>query len=373
MAKMTVNTCTHGPPRARSTCTRRRGFAPRGDRGPHPRAPTVTRDTAPCIRPEGVSSHVREPCFLLVDFPRTGQGSCASWACSPPTRATDKVDLGVGVYRSPEGQDARHGRRQDGRAVDLGGAGDQRAMSAYPVIRPFLDAMRGLILGDAVPGGARRGLRHARRHRRGAAGAGNEPPPVSPDAAVWIIRPDLAEPSCDHRASRPEKRNLPLLTTARRAGIDRDGMLADLARRRPVTLILLSRLLSQPHRRRPDTGRLARGSPRICQRTGAIPFVDMAYLGFAESLEADAEGHAPPCRDPAGGFHRRQLFQEFRPLPGARAAWSSSSPPKAPRREVAFGTLANLNRQNYAFPARPRRAGRGDDPQRPDPAGQLAR
>jgi aspartate aminotransferase len=28
----------------------------------------------------------------------------------------------------------------------------------------------------------------------------------------------------------------------------------------------------------------------ICQRTGAIPFVDMAYLGFAESLEEDAAG-----------------------------------------------------------------------------------
>jgi aspartate aminotransferase len=48
--------------------------------------------------------------------------------------------------------------------------------------------MRGLILGDACAGRRVAGLRHARRHRRGAAGPGDDRH-LTPEATVWISDP----------------------------------------------------------------------------------------------------------------------------------------------------------------------------------------
>jgi aspartate/tyrosine/aromatic aminotransferase len=125
-------------------------------------------------------------------------------------------------------------------------------------------------------------------------------------------------------------------------------MLADLAQAKAGDLILLHACCHNP------TGAdLAlddwREIAEICQRTGAIPFVDMAYLGFAESLEEDAAGTRLLTATPAGGLHRRQLFQEFRALPGT----GGRRPDRHRRRRTAAaaaGTLAEFNRQNYTFP-----------------------
>jgi aspartate aminotransferase len=82
--------------------------------------------------------------------------------------------------------------------------------------------------------------------------------------------------------------------TARRAGIDRDGMLADLAGARPGDVILLHACCHNPTGRGPapeDWREIA----AICRRTGAIPFVDMAYLGFGRP-RGRRRRHAPPGR-----------------------------------------------------------------------------
>ena len=199
---------------------------------------------------------------------------------------TDKVDLGVGVYRSPEGKTPVMAavKTAEQRIWEAQETKGYVGLSGDPA---FLDAMRGLILGDAVPaarvaacgtpggtGAVRQVLEMTRR--------------LSPDAAVWISDPTwpnhpaiighLAQKSATYRYYDRET-----------GGIDRDGMLADLARTQAGDVILLHACCHNP------TGAdLTPGDWReiaaICQRTGAIPFVDMAYLGFAESLEADAEG-----------------------------------------------------------------------------------
>ena len=281
---------------------------------------------------------------------------------------TDKVDLGVGVYRSPEGKTPVMAavKTAEQRIWEAQETKGYVGLSGDPA---FLDAMRGLILGDAVPaarvaacgtpggtGAVRQVLEMTRR--------------LSPDAAVWISDPTwpnhpaiighLAQKSATYRYYDRET-----------GGIDRDGMLADLARTQAGDVILLHACCHNP------TGAdLTPGDWReiaaICQRTGAIPFVDMAYLGFAESLEADAEGTRHLCHEPAGGLHRRQLFQEFRPLPGARRR----GPRRHRRRRPEGGRLRHARQPQPAelrLPARPRRAGGGDDPERPDTARRLAR
>jgi len=258
---------------------------------------------------------------------------------------TDKVDLGVGVYRSPEGKTPVMAavKTAEQRIWEAQETKGYVGLSGDPA---FLDAMRGLILGDAVPaarvaacgtpggtGAVRQVLEMTRR--------------LSPDAAVWISDPTwpnhpaiighLAQKSATYRYYDRET-----------GGIDRDGMLADLARTQAGDVILLHACCHNP------TGAdLTPGDWReiaaICQRTGAIPFVDMAYLGFAESLEADAEGTRHLATSLPEVFIAASCSKNFglyRERAGVVLVVTGEGAP----REAAFGTLANLNRQNYAFP-----------------------
>ncbi|WP_372922229.1 aromatic amino acid transaminase [Roseovarius sp.] len=257
----------------------------------------------------------------------------------------DKVDLGVGVYRSPEGKTpvmaaVKSAEQRIWEAQETKG---YVGLSGDPA---FLDAMRGLILGDAVPaarvaacgtpggtGAVRQVLEMTRR--------------LSPDAAVWISDPTwpnhpaiighLAQKSATYRYYDRET-----------GGIDRDGMLADLARTQAGDVILLHACCHNP------TGAdLTQGDWReiaaICQRTGAIPFVDMAYLGFAESLEADAAGTRHLAATLPEVFIAASCSKNFG-LYRERVGVVLVVTGEAASREAAFGTLANLNRQNYAFP-----------------------
>lgn len=258
---------------------------------------------------------------------------------------TDKVDLGVGVYRSPEGKTPVMAavKTAEQRIWEAQETKSYVGISGDPA---YLDAMRGLILGDAVPaarvaacgtpggtGAVRQVLEMSRR--------------LSPDAAVWISDPTwpnhpaiighLAQKSATYRYYDRET-----------GGIDRDGMLADLARTQAGDVILLHACCHNPTGAdlTPDDWREIAA---ICQRTGAIPFVDMAYLGFAESLEADAEGTRHLAATLPEVFIAASCSKNFglyRERVGVVLVVTGEGAP----REAAFGTLANLNRQNYAFP-----------------------
>jgi aspartate aminotransferase len=87
----------------------------------------------------------------------------------------------------------------------------------------------------------------------------------------------------------------------------------------------------------------------ICERTGAIPFVDMAYLGFAESLEEDAAGTRHLAANLPEVFIAASCSKNFglyRERAGVVLIVTGEGAP----RQAAFGTLSDFNRQNYTFP-----------------------
>ncbi|MDG3041622.1 amino acid aminotransferase [Roseicyclus marinus] len=254
----------------------------------------------------------------------------------------DKVDLGVGVYRSPEGTTpVMTAVKAAERAI-----WERQETKGYVGLRGdpgFIDAMRRLILGDAVPearvagAGTPGGTAAVRQvlesvHR------------LQPGATVWISDPTWPNHPAiiDHLG---QKRRTYRYYDGATGGLDRYGMLADLAGVRAGDLILLHGCCHNPTGVDPTLADW-RAIADLCARSGAIPFVDMAYQGFGEGLEADAAGVrllagalpevfvAASCSKNFGLYRERVGVVLI--VTGAKAA--------------AEGVLAGMNRQNFAFP-----------------------
>jgi aspartate/tyrosine/aromatic aminotransferase len=257
----------------------------------------------------------------------------------------DKVDLGVGVYRSPDGVTpimtaVKTAERR------IWETQQTKSYVGIPGDPAYLDAMRTLILGDAVAAS-----RVAGCATPGGTGAVRQVLEMtrwlSPDATVWISDPTwpnhpailrhLSQKSTTYRYYDPET-----------GGIDRDGMFADLALAKAGDLILLHACCHNP------TGAdLAPGDWQeiagICARTGAIPFVDMAYLGFADSLEEDAAGTRRLAATLPEVFIAASCSKNFG-LYRERAGIVLIVTGEGAPRDAAAGTLSEFNRQNYTFP-----------------------
>jgi len=258
---------------------------------------------------------------------------------------TDKVDLGVGVYRSPEGKTPVMAavKTAEQRIWEAQETKSYVGISGDPA---FLDAMRRLIFGDAVSAarvagcatvGGTSAVRQVLEMTRW----------LTPEATVWISDPTWPNHPAiiDHLSQKKASYRYYDRDTG---GIDREGMLADLARAQVGDLIVLHACCHNP------TGAdLLPGDWReiaaICARTGAIPFVDMAYLGFAESLEADAEGTRHLAATLPEVFIAASCSKNFG-LYRDRAGVVLVVTGEGASRDAAFGTLSNFNRQNYTFP-----------------------
>lgn len=257
---------------------------------------------------------------------------------------TAKIDLGVGVYRDPEGRtpvmaavkaaEARIVETQDTKTY-LSLAGDGA----------FLDTMRDLILGGAVPA--------ARVAAVGTPGGTSAVRQICelirrarPETTVWVS----AQTWPNHG---------PLITAAELAirpyryldadagALDREGMMADLAKTAAGDVVLLHGCCHNPtgvDLTLQDWAEIA----ALLEQRGAIPFVDMAYQGFGEGLDADAGGlRHLAARLPemlvAGSCSKNfGLYRE-------RVGIAMAIVPEDARARLA-GTLAGLSRQAFAFP-----------------------
>lgn len=256
-----------------------------------------------------------------------------------------KVDLGVGVYRSPDGRtpvmaavkqaEQRIWQNQNTKSY-VGLAGDPA----------FHGAMRSLVLGDAVPVG-----RVAAAAAPGGTGAIRQilemTKRLTPDAAVW-----LSDPTWPNHSSIARYLGLTIRTyryyDAETGGLDRAGMMADLSAAAPGDLVLLHACCHNP------TGvELSlqdwQAIGATLETTGAIPFIDMAYQGFGNSLEEDAAG----TRLLAGMLPETLIaascsknFGLYRDRVGIAIAVTSGETAQS----AAQAMLAYFNRQNYSFP-----------------------
>ncbi|WP_342078087.1 amino acid aminotransferase [Yoonia sp. SS1-5] len=257
----------------------------------------------------------------------------------------DKVDLGVGVYKDATGNTPvmRAVKEAERRILADQSTKAYTGLAGDPA---FGAAMRDLVLGDSVaadrvaavatPGGTG-AIRQALELIKMAA----------PDATVWLSNPTwpnhpsiikyLGMKMAEYRYFDNETR-----------GIDYTGLIADLDQVQPGDVVLLHGCCHNP------TGANLRADQMaeiiaLMQKKGAVPFVDIAYQGFGDGLDADAQ----ITRQIAAAFDNCLIaascsknFGIYRERTGVLMAIAKDPEQQA----LSQQTLQFLNRQNYSFP-----------------------
>ncbi len=256
-----------------------------------------------------------------------------------------KIDLGVGVYRNPAGQTPVM------RAVK---AAEQRIWQeqetkAYVALAGdagFHVAMRDLILGESVAHD-----RLAFAATPGGTGAVRQVlelvKMVRPDATVWLPQPTWPNHPAIVQTLGLRQRDYRYYDFESGA-LDREGMMVDLAQAAPGDLVLLHGCCHNPTGADlgpSDWDALA----DLLAGRGAVPFIDVAYQGFGAGLNEDAAGLRRlvaklPEALIAGSCSKN--FGLYRDRVGIVIAVGAD----AGRAAALQGTLAWLNRQNFAFP-----------------------
>jgi aromatic-amino-acid transaminase len=256
-----------------------------------------------------------------------------------------KVDLGVGVYKDASGntpvmasvKEAEHRLWEDQSTKSYVG------LTGDPA---FSDAMISLVLGDAV-----QRAQVAAAATPGGTGAVRQ--------AFEMIR--LANPKARVFVSDPTWPNhlsmLDYLGMERVAyryfdsetrGVDFNGMIEDISTARAGDVVLLHGCCHNP------TGANLnlvewQAVIDVLLKTGAVPMVDIAYQGFGEGLDTDAQAtrlvaaSVPECLIAASCSKNFGIYRE-------RTGLLMAVSQDAAQRGLSQDTLAFLNRQNYSFP-----------------------
>jgi aromatic-amino-acid transaminase len=256
-----------------------------------------------------------------------------------------KIDLGVGVYKNAEGVTPvmRAVKVAERKLVQEQTTKSYVGLAGDPA---FSDVMIDLVLGGAVPRdtvaaaatpGGTGAVRQAFEMIRMA----------NPDARVFVSNPTwpnhvtilnyLGMEVVEYRYFDAETR-----------GVDFDGMLADLADVRAGDVVLLHGCCHNP------TGANLNMTEwqavvDLLLKTGGIPMIDIAYQGFGDGLDADAQAvrlvaaSVPECLIAASCSKNFGIYRERTGLLMAVAQDKGL-------RGLTQGSLNYLNRQNFSFP-----------------------
>ncbi|WP_394153720.1 aromatic amino acid transaminase [Loktanella salsilacus] len=256
-----------------------------------------------------------------------------------------KIDLGVGVYKDASGNTPvmRAVKEAERRLV-----ADQttKAYTGLAGDPAFADAMIDLLLSDTVersriaaiatPGGTG-AIRQALEMVKLAA----------PGATIWI-----SNPSWPNHASIIKFLGLPLreyryFNEATR-GVDFDGMIADLSTVAEGDVVLLHGCCHNPTGANPTPDQWDQIIATL-QKVNAVPFVDVAYQGFGDGLDQDAQA----TRKIAAAFPNVMIaascsknFGIYRERTGILMGIATD----AEEAKLTQANLNFLNRQNYSFP-----------------------
>ena len=258
---------------------------------------------------------------------------------------TDKIDLGVGVYKDPTGltpvmravkaAEKKIWESQNTKAY-VGLAGDPA----------FLDGMIGLVLDGAVarerigavatPGGTG-AIRQALELIRLA----------SPEATVWLSNPTWPNHNSIIKYLGMKMADYRYFDEATR-GVDFAGMMADLQGLKAGDVVLLHGCCHNPTGANLDAAQWDEVIT-LLKAKGAVPLVDIAYQGFGDGLAEDGAATrmvaagmdecliAASCSKNFGIYRERTGILMAVALDDAQA-------------KLAQANLAFLNRQNYSFP-----------------------
>ena len=258
---------------------------------------------------------------------------------------TDKIDLGVGVYKNAQGQTPIM-RAIKAAEKQLWEVEETKTYVALAGAPEFNDAMIALVLGDAVPrdqvasvatpggtGAVRLGFDLARM--------------ANPDATVWVSNPTwgnhvsiLNYLGVPNRAYR--------YFDAATGTVDFDGMIADLNSAAPGDVVLLHGCCHNPTGANLTADQWQTVVDTLLAK-GLIPMVDIAYQGFGDGLDADAAGVrlvASSVPETIIAASCSKNFGVYRERTGILMTVSQDTGLRA----LTQGNLSYLNRQTYSFP-----------------------
>ena len=257
----------------------------------------------------------------------------------------DKIDLGVGIYKDAGGNTPvmRAIKAAEKQLWEVETTKKYTGLAGEPA---YGNAMVNLVLGDAVPRD-----RVAAAATPGGTGAIRQAVELikmaSPDATIWISNPTWPNhPSIIKYVGM--KMAQYRYFDDETCGVDFDGMMADLAGVKAGDVVLLHGCCHNP------TGanlNLAQWGEVIAslQKTGAVPFIDIAYQGFGDGLEDDAAAVrmvASSMPETLIAASCSKNFGIYRERTGILMTVSQGSD----NQPLAQSTLAYLNRQNFSFP-----------------------
>ncbi|MDW3118231.1 amino acid aminotransferase [Roseovarius pacificus] len=256
-----------------------------------------------------------------------------------------KIDLGVGVYKNPQGVTPimRAVKEAERRWWDDETTKAYTGLAGDPA---FADAMIALVLGDAVPRD-----QVAAVATPGGTGAVRQAfelvKMANPQARVFVSNPTWP----NHLSI---LKHLGMETVAYRyfdessGGVDFEGMIEDLGQVRAGDLVLLHGCCHNPTGANLNMVQF-KAVIDLMNDKGATPMIDIAYQGFGDGLEADAAATravAAGCPETLIAASCSKNFGIYRERTGLLMAVAQDKGMHA----VTQGNLAYLNRQNYSFP-----------------------
>ena len=257
---------------------------------------------------------------------------------------TDKIDLGVGVYKDDSGNTPimRAVKKAEAR---LHNEQTSKVYTSLPGPELFRDAMRDLVLADAVPA-----ERVATLQTPGGTGAIRQVlesvKMINPDCTVWISDPSWPTHLSMATHMGFKTRTYPYFDN-KTAAVDTAAMMAAFAELKAGDLLLLHGCCHNPTGANIDMDTWKAITDLVIEK-GVMPFVDIAYQGFGDGLDEDAA----PLRHMASRMPEMYVaascsknFGLYRDRVGIAMLIAKDAATAA----VVQGNLATLNRLNYSF------------------------
>ena len=258
---------------------------------------------------------------------------------------TDKIDLGVGVYKDATGLTPvmRAVKAAEKKIWDTQDSKTYTALTGEP---GYNTAMRKLILADVVDGARVSSI--ATPGGTGAVRLGVDLAKMfNPGATVWV-----SKPTWGNHISIIKFVGLPVAEyryfDAATGEVDFAALLEDLGQVKPGDVVLLHGCCHNPTGANLTLGQWKQVIA-LMQAKGAFPMVDLAYQGFGDGLDQDAEA----TRLVVSSFPETLIaascsknFGVYRDRAGILIA-VSASPEQA---TITQANLNFLNRQTYSFP-----------------------
>ncbi|MBE9639305.1 aromatic amino acid transaminase [Salipiger mangrovisoli] len=258
---------------------------------------------------------------------------------------TQKVDLGVGVYKDASGNTPVM-RAIKAAEKQLWESETTKSYTGLAGDPAFAEALGKLVLGDAVPA-----ENVAAAATPGGTGAVRQAfdmiKMANPKARVFV-----SDPTWPNHLSILKHMGLEVVPYRyfdnETRGVDFVGMIADLHQVLPGDVVLLHGCCHNPTGANLNISQWKAVTELLLEKQGT-PMIDIAYQGFGDGLEEDAAGvrlvasSVPECLIAASCSKNFGIYRE-------RTGLLMAVSQDASAKKLNQGTLNYLNRQNYSFP-----------------------